>query len=201
MLYSRIYESIIERAKNRVLTEYSEKHHIIPKCLGGTDEPENIVRLTFREHFICHHLLCKMYPDEKKLIYAFSFMVRVSPTNHKRNESLTSRHFEVVKKTVAPYIGKWNIGKTAWNKGVTGEEYKKRYSSGLTPPKHYGARWINNGIITIKIQAGIELPEGFVYGRLSMQGKNNPMKDKKVAEKNAKLRKGKRNESKENNKT
>jgi len=43
MLYSKIYESIIERAKIRVLTEYSEKHHILPKCLGGNDDPDNLV--------------------------------------------------------------------------------------------------------------------------------------------------------------
>jgi hypothetical protein len=191
MLYSKIYESIVERAKNRILTEYSEKHHILPKCLGGTDESDNLVRLTFREHFLCHQLLCKIYPENKKLLYAFSSMVRVSLTNHKRNDVLTSRHFDLVKKTLAPYIGKWNIGKTPWNKGIIGDAYKSKYKSGLTPPRHDGARWINDGVHSKKIQKEVPLPEGYVYGRLSMQGENNPMKDKMVAAKNTELRKKK----------
>lgn len=191
MLYSKIYDSIIERAKNRVLTDYSEKHHILPKCLGGNDESANLVRLTFREHFICHQLLCKIYPENQKLIFAFSSMIRVSRKNIKRFEILTSRHFDIVKKTLAPHIGKWNIGRTPWNKGITGDTYKHKYRCGLTPPRHDGARWINDGVQTKKIQMGVLLPDGYVYGRLSMQGGNNPMKDKTLAAKNSELRKKK----------
>ena len=42
---------------------YYELHHILPKSLGGLDTNENLVMLTLREHFICHLLLAKMYPD------------------------------------------------------------------------------------------------------------------------------------------
>lgn len=192
MLYSKIYESIIERAKSRMLTEYTEKHHILPKCLGGTDDSDNLVRLTFREHFLCHQLLCKIYPKNQKLIFAFSSMVRVSRKNAKRFDVLTSRHFEIVKKTLAPHMGKWNVGRTAWNKGVTGDELKAKYKNGgLTPPKQDGSKWINNGINTKKIQKGVPLPDGYVYGRLSMIGKNNPMKNKEISTKNAESRKNK----------
>jgi hypothetical protein len=191
MLYSKIYDMIIQRAKNRVLTEYSEKHHILPKCLGGTNDLHNIVRLTYREHFICHQLLCKMYPKNEKLIYAFSSMIRVSKTNLPRFDSLTSRHFEIVKKAIKPYQGKWNVGKIPWNKGMRGEEYKLKYSKGLMPPRHDGKKWINNGKQTKKIDGNIPLPEGYVYGRLSMIGDNNPMKNKEIAKKNADLRKRK----------
>jgi len=70
MNYSRIYESIIEKAKTRKLEGYVEKHHIIPKCIGGPDKIENIVELTAREHFLCHLLLCEIYPEHKKLVNA-----------------------------------------------------------------------------------------------------------------------------------
>ena len=63
MDYSRQYNLIINKAKERVLEEYSETHHIIPKCLGGTNENTNLVELTPREHLICHRLLVKMYPS------------------------------------------------------------------------------------------------------------------------------------------
>ena len=191
MLYSKIYKSIIERAKNRVLTEYSEKHHILPKCLGGTDESDNLVRLTFREHFLCHQLLCKMYPENQKLIFAFSSMVRVSRKNAKRFDVLTSKHFEIVKKTLAPHMGKWNIGRTAWNKGITGDEFKAKYKNGgLTPPKMDGWKWINDGTTNKKLPPNTEIPEGWVRGRCGFS-ENNPMKNKQISTKNAELRKRK----------
>lgn len=190
MLYSKIYKSIIERAKTRVLTDYSEKHHILPKCLGGDDSKENLVRLTFREHFICHQLLCKMHPDNEKLVYAFSSMIRVSRKNPKRFDILTSRHFDLVKKTLAPYMGKWNIGRTAWNKGVTGDTFKSKYKNGgLTPPKMTGYKWVNDGKKQTKIPPGTDIPVGWKRGRLDLSGENNPMKNKEISTKNAELRK------------
>ena len=43
---------------------------------GGSDEPENLVRLTAREHFVAHQLLVKMYPGVGKLIFAVMVMTR-----------------------------------------------------------------------------------------------------------------------------
>lgn len=57
--YERWYNQIIDRARNRVLGCYSERHHVRPRALGGGDEPENLVRLTYREHFLTHWLLTK----------------------------------------------------------------------------------------------------------------------------------------------
>jgi hypothetical protein len=74
MDYKRIHDLIIERAKNRVLEGYSESHHIVPKCLGGTNHKENLIRLTAREHFIIHKLLCLIHPNENKLHWA-AFMM------------------------------------------------------------------------------------------------------------------------------
>jgi hypothetical protein len=82
MNYKKVYDAIIERAKNRNLyNTYSEKHHIVPKCLGGKDNKENIVRLTGREHFICHQLLHKMHPDNYGLLCAILFMSKYKRLN------------------------------------------------------------------------------------------------------------------------
>lgn len=62
------------RGRDRILNSYGERHHVIPKCVGGNDLEDNIVKLTYREHFICHWLLIKIYPENKKLLYAFTFM-------------------------------------------------------------------------------------------------------------------------------
>lgn len=60
--YAKWYMSIITQAKHDVNNKigYCENHHIIPKCIGGTNESSNIVKLSAREHFICHLLLTKM---------------------------------------------------------------------------------------------------------------------------------------------
>lgn len=77
LVYKKIYESIIIRGLERGLDKrtvdyYVEIHHILPKCMGGSDDESNLVMLTGREHVICHMLLERMYPDNPKLIYAFS---------------------------------------------------------------------------------------------------------------------------------
>lgn len=74
--YTKIYYQIINRAKNRILEGYSERHHVIPKSMGGSNSKENLVTLTGREHFVCHLLLTKMTTNEhlKKMITAFIIM-------------------------------------------------------------------------------------------------------------------------------
>jgi hypothetical protein len=84
MNYQQIYDNIINRGKNRVLTEYKESHHIVPRCLGGTDDPFNLVDLTPEEHYVAHQLLIKLYPTNHKLIYA-AMMMSVGTTHVKRN--------------------------------------------------------------------------------------------------------------------
>lgn len=74
MNYQKIYNQIIDRARNRELNCYKEKHHVTPKCLGGSNAKDNLVELTAREHFICHWLLCRTYPENKKLAKAFNMM-------------------------------------------------------------------------------------------------------------------------------
>lgn len=84
MNYHKIYNSIIERAKERTPHGYVERHHIIPKCLGGVDSRENLVSLTPEEHFLCHVLLVKMYPNSTGLIYAVNMMCRPVAGRKKR---------------------------------------------------------------------------------------------------------------------
>jgi len=94
MNYSKIYKNIIERAQTRQNDCYVEKHHIIPKCLGGSNEKENLVELTAREHFICHWLLAKHH-NTKQLWNAFSMMC-IGAKKHHRN--ISSRTFEILRK-------------------------------------------------------------------------------------------------------
>jgi len=90
--YARVYRELV--AKNYE-GDYLEAHHIQPKCVGGSDAPENIVRLTARGHFIAHWLLHKMYPENIKIAQAFAVM-RHGSRFHKR--VFTSHGFAAAKK-------------------------------------------------------------------------------------------------------
>lgn len=82
--YTKWYFKLIEYRKINVvnLEEYFETHHIIPKCLGGSDDIENLVKLTAREHFISHLLLTKMH-DEPKLKFGLHMMTMINPKQKK----------------------------------------------------------------------------------------------------------------------
>ena len=81
MNYAKIYDDLIARGKNRVLESYKERHLIIPRCLGGTDEPENLVDLTPEEHYVAHQLLIKIYNGNYALVKAAAMMIPNRPSN------------------------------------------------------------------------------------------------------------------------
>ena len=87
MNYLKIYNNIVGRGKDRVLEGYKERHHIVPRCLGGTDDEFNLVDLTPEEHFVAHQLLVKLHPTNSKLIFATN-MLTVSSGNVKRNNKM-----------------------------------------------------------------------------------------------------------------
>ena len=91
MNYSKIYDDIIKRGKIRQIenpiTEYVEKHHIIPKCMGGDNSSENIVILTPEEHYLCHQILIKIYPKNRKLLHAAFMMCMHSPNRNCRSNN------------------------------------------------------------------------------------------------------------------
>jgi hypothetical protein len=74
--YTRWYYNIIDRARSRAPAGYIEKHHIIPRSLGGDNSKDNLVGLTAREHFVCHLLLTKMTtgPARNKMISAVFYL-------------------------------------------------------------------------------------------------------------------------------
>lgn len=92
MDYNKIYNNLIRKAKkeNRIKHNgiYYENHHIIPQCLGGINNSENLVLLTAREHFIAHKLLTFIYLKNRKIAYAFHRM-----TFSKKNIKASSRDY------------------------------------------------------------------------------------------------------------
>jgi len=138
MNYEKIYNRIIEKAKSDVERRiahkkqggYYEGHHIVPKCLGGSNEKENLVLLTAKEHFICHRLLCEIFTNEPKLKYALWMMCNIENRNQTRY-TVSSRIYERIKSEHSNFISSSMKGKVPWNKGVPQtEETKKKISVG-----------------------------------------------------------------------
>ena len=101
MNYQRIHDAIIDRAHNRTLQGYRERHHVIPRCMGGTNDKTNLVYLTAREHFIIHKLLCKIYLDNKKLMHAYWLMANKTQSgNQQRLYNVSSREYQRLKESI-----------------------------------------------------------------------------------------------------
>jgi len=73
MNYERVYAQLVSK---RQVTDphpssvFAERHHIVPRCMGGSDDISNLVRLTPEEHYVAHQLLAKMHPTVSGLWYA-----------------------------------------------------------------------------------------------------------------------------------
>lgn len=81
MNYTACYQRLIDRAQARTLTGYKERHHIIPRCIGGDNSSDNLVDLTAEEHFVAHQLLVKIYPESRSLVHAVLLMSKRATGN------------------------------------------------------------------------------------------------------------------------
>lgn len=82
--YYKIIENSIKRTPSTMsrrtakkILGYVERHHIIPKSLGGSDNKDNLVWLTAEEHLNAHLLLPYMVKDESNKRKMFSAAVRM----------------------------------------------------------------------------------------------------------------------------
>lgn len=112
--YYKWYYNIIRNAcqdhLNRV-SGYYEKHHIIPRCLGGNDTAQNLVKLTAKEHFVCHRLLVYMTTgkDKSKMSYALLMFVRNTPQLNRTK--ITSKTYTTIKKLISEASSALHTGK------------------------------------------------------------------------------------------
>jgi hypothetical protein len=98
--YSRWYFKLISFRKINFPSGIVENHHIVPRSLGGSDDIENLVKLTPREHFICHLLITKCCPDKLstyKMVTAAHHMMHLRGNKTNRSYKITSRTYEMLK--------------------------------------------------------------------------------------------------------
>ncbi len=117
--YSKRYYKITSNAKQRTTEGYTELHHIIPQSMGGSNDKENLVDLTAREHFICHWLLIKMTEgkDRSKMLYALNGMKAENKYQQRYHTKITARVYEKYRIEHAHNHSETMKGKPAWNKG------------------------------------------------------------------------------------
>jgi hypothetical protein len=109
---SRLYDKIVNKAKseNRLRGYvYYESHHILPKCLGGSNTKDNLVLLTAKEHFVCHKLLCEIYPTLPALQFAFWAMCNQKKNG--RTYRVSSREYERAKIKFQKLSSELHLGK------------------------------------------------------------------------------------------
>jgi len=171
--YYTYYYNIVNHALSRECSpnQLYEKHHIMPKSFGGANNKDNLVKLTPREHFICHKLLTKITTGEfrRKMVYALWRMC----TSSKGNRKITSRVYESTKEQFVEILktvgngGQFKKGRPTWNKGVPRtEEVKDAISKA------------NKGKKTGRISADFtsEWKEKISLAKKSQNlGENNPM--------------------------
>lgn len=109
---------LMERSRDRVLEGYVEKHHIIPRCLGGTNDATNIAVLTPEEHFLAHQLLVKIYPNSPPLVNAAVIMT-THHTEHRANNKL----FGWLRRRASTYRKEW-LKENGHPKGFLGKNHK-----------------------------------------------------------------------------
>jgi hypothetical protein len=78
--------------------EYFERHHILPKSMGGDNSKHNLVLLTAREHFLSHWLLWKIHKN-REMAWAFTcFRTSRWKTTKEHRGSIFSRRYEILRK-------------------------------------------------------------------------------------------------------
>ena len=137
--YNQWYTNIVDRACTRHTNGYTEKHHIVPQSLGGSNDKNNLVNLTAREHFICHWLLTKIYAGEAKakMIYALNGMKRSNKFAQRYETKITARVYENLKKEFSAIHSSTMKGRAPWNKGIPiTEEQRAKNQKSAVGKKH-----------------------------------------------------------------
>lgn len=141
MNYERIYAEFIadRRVKEPEKPQYFERHHILPRCLGGGDEPDNLIRLTPEDHFFAHLLLAKIHGGE--LWAPVAFMVGGSrkdykPTHSRKKYGWVCRALSRAKSGEGAYQYDYTIHHIRHRDGRewSGTQYEMSADLGMTRP-------------------------------------------------------------------
>jgi hypothetical protein len=151
--------------RKRLDGEYYEVHHIIPRSIGGSNRKNNLTTLTAREHFICHLLLVKIYPNEISMVYASWLMANKGCMKDKREYRVSSRLYERLKKEWSLRISELNLGSKR-SDAVRKKMSEIKSQQCIITRGSSGMKWFYNPItLENKLCFESDVPEGYVVGR------------------------------------
>lgn len=148
MNYQKIYNKLVEYRQQYPATGYVERHHILPKSMGGSDDPSNLVVLTGREHWVAHLLLWKVYRNSQTIQACHMMAMRCKVRGISKVRS--SRMYETLRIEHAKLVS---------------ERHKiTQLGEGNS---QYATRWICSNELqqNKKISKDDEIPDGWILGR------------------------------------
>lgn len=181
--YDEFINNILEtRGRFNCGEVYHERHHVIPRCLGGTDDKDNLIDLFAKEHFIAHKLLAQENPENEKLIYAWWMMTNCDNPTHEYYEP-TPEEYEEARICFAKTHSQQMTGEGNLRFGVKpSEETRNKIRDALTG-KYRGENSPNYGKhlseetknkIASKTKERLKNPENNPWYGISRYGKDNP---------------------------
>lgn len=114
------YDNLIEYCSSTIFSGYTEKHHVIPKCLGGPDDIDNLVSMPASLHYEAHRLLSMMYPKCHPLCNAWWIM-----THTRDGVKIDANEFEVLRERYSKLHSERMKGKNTYPRS---DETKKKLS-------------------------------------------------------------------------
>lgn len=112
-------------------------HHIVPRCMDGGDEKSNLIKLTYREHYLAHCLLALAFFSDRKLGKALNFF---------REEARTSRVYEILicHEREMSDQERWERAERCRNREWSDESRQKLRESALSNPTIHHALKVAN---------------------------------------------------------
>lgn len=141
MNYQSIYDQLIAKRQQNKITKndcYCERHHSVPKSLGGSDDDNNKINLTAKEHYIAHLLLVKITEQKfgkdsdqyEKMIRAVTFFNTCKNNNklvERKSINFNSRIYAHIRKEFAKTSSIYMTGKLVGKKnGMYGRKRTKK---------------------------------------------------------------------------
>lgn len=179
--YTKWYLSLVNNPTPT--TGYVETHHIIPKCLGGTNHRKNLVSIPARVHYICHKLLTKMVTGQPK--YKMLEALSIFSNNSTRKIKFNSRDIAAMREANSIASSIRNKGNQYYKLRAPHSETQRTNSS----IRNKSSKWVNNGTIEkFTLDHSALIAAGYVYGRLKFSDEQfNNMRAASALRKGTKL--------------
>jgi len=161
------------------------QHHIIPRHVGGSDDPNNLVLLSVEEHAEAHRLLFEKHGYQadrcawkglSALIGKEDFLVERARLGGLTQYLSKDEQSKLIKQGQSLSNKKWGgstpkEGNGFYKKHHTPESKqamreKNKINSKGSKNSQFGTMWITNSTVNKKIKKDGSLPIGFTKGRI-----------------------------------